>query len=132
MALDQNYVYRYRCSDYGGLICEANFRDFDPLTDAWVHTNSADCRAAERMGILVGSRPNCRGRGRVSGGKGKFLGFSMNEMNTKQKVVLGSSAAIGAIAGYKFIKVDKVLGTTIGILVGVVIGNSLVQTNIIK
>ena len=125
MALDTNYVYRYRCSEYGGLICESNFRDFDPLMDAWTGTNSADCRAAERMGILVGERPRCSGRGRVSGGKDRFVSFmGLKENTMKQNAVLVGGLIIGGLVGKKMTKNSdkKMLNTAIGGIVGLAAG----------
>jgi len=124
MALDTNYVYRYRCSDYGGLICEANFRDFDPLTDPWTHTNSADCRAAEKMGLLIGTRPSCSGRV-MMGRKNRFLSFTFSEMTVNQKLFLGASTLIGGFVGFKLIKKEQTLGALGGAALGAVIGNSL-------
>lgn len=129
MALDTNYVYRYRCSEYGGLICESNFRDFDPITDAWTGTNSADCRAAERMGILVGQRPKCSGgRGRISNkGKDMFSSFMGAELSGNQKIASVATTLIGGFIGYKFIKKDKTLGAAVGLTLGAGLGTIINQ-----
>lgn len=127
MALDRNYVYRYRCSDYGGLICEANFVDFDPITDPWMHTDSADCREAERQGLLIGERPKCRGGGHKIGlnRPRSYKSFSLSELNTNQKVFMGSTTILGAFTGYKLfqsLKTDKVFGAVLGLALGLQIG----------
>lgn len=96
----ENYIYRWNCTNDGRLICQANYSDFDPLTDAWQGTSSLECR---EYGTINDRPRTCRGRGasKVSlppTSFSNFIGDWKDKSMTQNAVSVGSLLVGGYIA----------------------------------